>query len=62
LMRWEKLALAPGESREVRFVLQATDLTLLDAAMRPRVEPGTFSLMVGSSSRHARLRGLFEIR
>jgi beta-glucosidase len=62
LVRWQKLELAPGESREIRFVLGREDLLMLDAAMRPVVEPGAFSLIVGSSSRRARLRGDFAVR
>ena len=62
LVRWEKIALAPGESRELRFVLRTEDLTMLDASMRPVVEPGAFGVMVGSSSRRARLRGEFVVR
>jgi beta-glucosidase len=62
LVRWQKLDLAPGESREVRFVLGREDLLMLDAAMLPVVEPGTFSVMVGSSSRRVRLRADFAVR
>lgn len=62
LVRWQKLELAAGEAREVRFVLDRADLTMLDAARRPVVEPGAWSVMVGSSSRFARLRGEFVVR
>lgn len=62
LVRWQKIELAPGESRRVRFALNREDFTMLDVAMRPVVEPGSFSVMVGSSSRNIRLRGAFMVR
>jgi beta-glucosidase len=62
LVRWEKLVLDPGESREVRFVLGREDFELLDAEMRAVVEPGVIRLLVGRSSRDARLRGEVVLR
>ena len=47
---FERVALAPGESREVRFTLGPADLAYFGAAMRREVEPGTYVLEVGSSS------------
>ena len=62
LIRWNKFELAPGESRDVRLVIAADELAVLDAQMQRVVEPGRFALMVGTSSRHARLRGEFVVR
>jgi beta-glucosidase len=62
LTRWEKVRLEPGESRVVRFVLGPEDLSMLDAGMHAVVEPGVFRILVGRSSRDARLRAEFVVR
>ena len=48
-----RVALAPGESRRVEFSLPGRDLRIYDAAMRRVVEPGTFTVYVGTNSRDA---------
>ena len=53
--------LAPGESREVEWRLGPDDLALLDLAWQRVVEPGTFRVMVGRSSRDIRLAGTIEV-
>ena len=57
-----KIHLAPGEVREVSFVLGPEDFTLLDAALRRAVEPGDFDILIGASSKDLRLRGTLTIR
>ena len=57
-----RAALAPGESREVEFVLTVEHLQLLDERMHWVVEPGVFQVMVGASSKDIRLRGEFTLR
>jgi beta-xylosidase len=47
---FQRVALAPGESREVAFALGDADLALWDMSMQRRVEPGTCVLEVGSNS------------
>jgi beta-xylosidase len=47
---FERVALAPGESKDVRFAIGPDDLQYFGAAMRREVEPGTYVLEVGSSS------------
>jgi beta-glucosidase len=54
--------LEPGESRQVRFTLGADQLAVLEAALCPVVEPGTFTVYAGASSRDIRLRGTLEVR
>ena len=51
-----------GERKTVKFTLTPDDLALYDQSMVRRVEPGTFNVMVGSSSEQIRLRGSFEVR
>jgi beta-glucosidase len=43
-------------------VLASPDLALWDQNMRFVVEPGTFRVMIGSSSEDIRVSGEFEIR
>jgi beta-glucosidase len=44
------VALAPGESRTIDVPLDARDLAFHDLNMHRVVEPGTFSVFVGTSS------------
>ena len=56
LRRFAKVALAAGESRRVRFMLERDDLAFLDAALRPVVEPGRFEVHLGLSADPSGLR------
>jgi len=62
LKAFERVSLAPGESKEVRFTLGPEQLRMLDKDMRWIVEPGVFRVMVGSSSKDIRLRGELAVR
>jgi beta-glucosidase len=63
LKGFRRVHLAPGESRQIEFVLGAHDeLTLLDSKLRRLVEPGTFRVMIGESSKDIRLRGKFQVK
>ena len=62
LRGFERVELNPGETKSVTFTLSSSDLALWDQNMRFIVEPGTFRVMVGSSSEDIRLKGEFEIR
>ena len=61
LRGFERVELQPGQTRTVTFVLSKADLALWDRNMRFVVEPGTFRVMIGSSSEDIRLKGEFEI-
>lgn len=50
LKGFEKIALAPGESREVRFTLTRADLGFRDIDNRPTVEPGLFDVWIAPSA------------
>lgn len=50
LKGFERVTLAPGESREVRFTLGPDAFSLWDLNMVERVEPGRFDIMVGPDS------------
>ncbi len=62
LKSFKKVSLKPGESKRVDFDLGPEHLSLLDVHLKPRVEPGEFEVMVGSSSSDIRLRGRFTVR
>jgi beta-glucosidase len=61
LKGFTRVRLAPGEARTVTLVLDARELQLLDENGRGAVEPGTYHLLVGASSRDIRLRGQVEV-
>lgn len=62
LKGFRRVHLEPGEGQEIVFELGAEDLRMLDREMRWVVEPGTFRIMVGGSSRDIRLRGDLAVR
>jgi beta-glucosidase len=61
LRGFERISLSPGEMKTVTFTLGFADLALWDRSMHFVVEPGTFQVMIGSSSEDIRLKGEFEI-
>jgi len=61
LKGFEKISLAPGDKKTVSFELKPGHLSFLNKYMEPVVEPGTFEVMIGSSSEDIRLKGEFEI-
>ena len=62
LKGFEKLILAAGEKRTVRFKLTPEHLSFLNKNLEPVVEPGIFKVMVGSSSGDIRIKGEFEVK
>jgi beta-glucosidase len=54
LRGFEKIELAPGESRTVSFRLGPEELSFYDQRMERVVEPGTFTVFVGGSSAETR--------
>ncbi|GAB6010702.1 glycoside hydrolase family 3 N-terminal domain-containing protein [Viscerimonas tarda] len=61
LRGFERVHLLPGEEKTVEFVLTPQELGLWNKNNQFVVEPGTFSVMVGSSSEDIRLNGAFEV-
>lgn len=57
LKGFEKVDLAPGQSRDVRFTLAAADIAFYTAAGRWEAEPGAFRVFVGGNSRDVREAG-----
>lgn len=61
LRGFERITLAPGESRSLTFTLGPQELGLWDKDMRFTVEPGGFTIRIGASSQDIRLEGHFNI-
>ncbi|MEX2284194.1 MAG: glycoside hydrolase family 3 C-terminal domain-containing protein [Gemmatimonadota bacterium] len=62
LKGFQRIRLAPGEERDVTFELRPEHLQLLDRDLRWIVEPGTFRVLIGASSKDIRLRGDLVVR
>jgi beta-glucosidase len=62
LKAFQKIALEPGESQTVTLQLKPRALSFYKPAMKAWVaEPGTFEVMVGSSSRDIRQKAEFDL-
>jgi beta-glucosidase len=57
LRGFERVHLKPNGSRDVTFRIGSEQLRMLDREMNWVVEPGTFRVMIGTSSKDIRLRG-----
>jgi beta-glucosidase len=62
LAGFARISLGPGESKEVQFQVTREQLQLFNASSQWVVEPGTWQVMVGASSRDIRLRGEMVVR
>jgi beta-glucosidase len=62
LSGFTRVALAPGEMKDVSFTLGPDQLSLVDRDLKRIVEPGQFRVMVGASSKDIRLRGFLTVR
>jgi len=61
LKGFKRVTLEPGETKTVVFKLSVDQLAFFDRDMRFVVEPGSFNVMIGSSSEDTRLTGSFEV-
>ena len=61
LCGFERIALEPGESKSISFTIQKNSLEILNLDMEQVVEPGSFTVTVGSSSQDHRLEGSFTV-
>ena len=62
LKGFQRIHLAPGESKELSFTLSHDQLTLFDAKLRSVVEAGAFRVLIGRSSKDIRLRGSLQVK
>lgn len=61
LKGFQRVALRPGESKEVRFTLRREDLLFVGTENRWTVEPGAFDLWVAPSAEVEALKGSFAL-
>lgn len=62
LRGFERITLKPSETKTVTFRLTPSDLAIWDIHNEFKVEPGTFTVMVGASSEDIRLTDTFEVK
>ena len=62
LRGFERVTLDPGQKKAVTFALGPEDLQLLDQNMRWVVAPGTFEIMIGTSSADIPLKGTLAVK
>lgn len=56
LRGFERVSLNAGETKIINFILQPSDLMLLDKNMKWTVEPGDFEIKIGASSEDIKLK------
>lgn len=61
LKGFQRIPLEPGEEKSITFELGPEALSMLNKEMQRVVEPGSFRVMVGASSKDIRLRGVVEV-
>lgn len=61
LKGFQKIYLAIGETKTIRFRIDPAMLSMLDKNMHSVVEPGQFRIMIGSSSRDIRQEMILEL-
>ena len=58
---FQRVGLKPGAEKEISFTITPDLLRMLDKDMHWIVEPGTFRVLIGSSSKDIRLRGDLDV-
>jgi beta-glucosidase len=61
LKAFAKVALAPGETREVTFTLHRADLLFIGLNLTPTVEPGQFDVWIAPSAQDEGVQGSFQL-
>jgi beta-glucosidase len=61
LKAFRKVALAPGQSQQVRFTLRPSDLSFIGRDNRPTLEPGGFDVWIAPSAESDGVQGTFEL-
>ena len=61
LQGFARVALQPGEEKEVRFTLDPSQMAFLDEDMKWKIEKGEVEVQLGSSSEDIRLNGSYTV-
>jgi beta-glucosidase len=61
LKAFEKLALRPGETKLIHFIIDRSKLSFYNQKLEWKAEPGTFSLMIGTASDNIQLQTYFQL-
>jgi beta-glucosidase len=61
LKNFQKIKLAAGESKTIKFVIDKEKLSFYNSDLNWIAEPGEFELMIGASSADIRLKSSFEL-
>jgi beta-glucosidase len=61
LKGFQRISLAPGQSKQVSFSIDPSMLSMLNEKMEHVVEPGDFRIMIGSSSRYLPLKETLRV-
>lgn len=61
LIAFEKVKLASGQSRTVRFTVRRSDLLFIGRNLKPTVEPGTFRIWIAPSAEDEGAAGSFTL-
>ncbi|MCW1735328.1 glycoside hydrolase family 3 N-terminal domain-containing protein [Anaerorudis cellulosivorans] len=59
LKDFQRIFIKKGETEAITFTLTADDLSLYNQQMMRTVEPGEFTVMIGTASNDIRLKGIF---
>lgn len=62
LANFKRIHLAPGEEAVVKLPISADDLSIINHNYEQVVEPGVFTIMIGSSSNDIKLREQIEVK
>ena len=61
LKGFEKIMLAPGESKTIKFSIEREKLSFYNSEMKWTAEPGDFKLMIGTASDNIKLESDFKL-
>jgi beta-glucosidase len=62
LKAFQRISLQPGETKTVSFTLDADTFRIYNETMQYVTEPGSFRIMIGSSSRDIRMQQMLELK
>jgi hypothetical protein len=62
LKNFNRVHLAPNEEKSISFLLTADDLAIINNNFEKVVEPGLFTVMIGSSSKDIKLTTQIEVK